>query len=101
MPSLIRIKALKRRSTYFTAAYREKTVGASLGAGSMEVASELWTERVEVFRLSRFQRHFPVTKESVCRMILGISRRRQSARPSGAKTGGITDFTDGVRFALS
>ena len=25
--------------------FREKTVGASLGAGGMEVASELWTER--------------------------------------------------------
>ena len=54
------------------AAYREKTVGASLGAGGMEVASELWTEREANGFLSRFQRSFPVIAEGGIGIFLNI-----------------------------
>ncbi len=42
---------------------REKMVGANLREGSMEVAFELWIERID---LSRLQRSFPpLSREAV------------------------------------
>ena len=73
-------------------ACREETVGASLGAGGVEVAPELWTQRVRCLaRLSRFQRSFTVIMEGGYRMVVRQSRIRQSARLF-ANSGGITDM---------
>ena len=83
---------MKRRSTYFTAAYREETVGASLGAGSMEVASELWTERVFVAQVDS-NGASPLSRKAMIGQVefdSAMSRQRQSAR-FFANAGGITD----------